>query len=47
MGYIQQRVIEVLEWAKGTVEGNGVWKAEGVTRRFKPRAIYIYIMEIH
>jgi hypothetical protein len=34
-------VKEVSEWANGTIEGNGIWKSEGVTRRFKA-AQYIY-----
>jgi hypothetical protein len=35
MGYIQPWVKEVSEWANGTIEGNGIWKSEGVTRRFE------------
>jgi hypothetical protein len=31
-----------LEWANGTMEGNGIWKKEAVARRFKT-ALYIYI----
>jgi hypothetical protein len=34
-GYIQPWVKEVSEWANETVEGNGIWKSEGVARRFK------------
>ena len=38
MGYVQA-------WANGTMEGNGMWKMEGVARRFKTAqhiCIYIY-----
>jgi hypothetical protein len=41
-GYIQPCVKEVSEWANGTIEGNGIWKSEGVARCFKT-ALYIYI----
>jgi hypothetical protein len=37
---IQPLVKEVSEWENGTIEGNGVWKLEGVARRFKT-ALYI------
>jgi hypothetical protein len=37
-------VKEVSEWANGTVEGNGMWKSEGVARHFKT-AQYIYKIE--
>jgi hypothetical protein len=26
---------EVSEWENGTTAGNGIWKSEGVARRFK------------
>ena len=26
---------ETYEWANGTIEDNGIWKSEGVARRFK------------
>jgi hypothetical protein len=42
MGYVQPWVKEVAEWVNGTIEGNGMWKSEGVTRSFKT-ALYIYI----
>jgi hypothetical protein len=35
MGYIPPGAKEVSEWANGTIEGNGIWKSEGVARRFK------------
>jgi len=35
MGYIQPWVKEVQVCANGTIEGNGIWKSEGVARRFK------------
>jgi hypothetical protein len=35
MGYIQPRVKQVLEWANGTIKGNGIWKSKGLARRFK------------
>jgi hypothetical protein len=28
-------VKDVSEWVNGTIEGNGIWKSEGVARRFK------------
>jgi hypothetical protein len=28
-------VKEIKVWANETIEGNGIWKAEGVARRFK------------
>ena len=35
---------EIKEWANGTIEGNGIWKSEGVVRHFKTaQYIYIYI----
>jgi hypothetical protein len=44
MGYIQRWVEEISEWANGTIEGNGVWKMEGVARRFKTaQCVYIDI----
>jgi hypothetical protein len=30
---------ETYEWVNGTIEGNGIWKSEGVARRFKPQNI--------
>ena len=41
MGYIQPWVKETYDLANGTIEGNGIWKSEGVARRFKT-ALYIY-----
>ena len=41
-GYIQRWVEEIWDWANGTIEGNGVWKSEGVVRRCKI-ALYICI----
>ena len=35
MEYIQPWMKEISEWANGTIEGNGIWKSEGVVRRFK------------
>ena len=42
-GIIQPWAKEIWEWANGTIEGNGIWKSEGVARRFKTAYIYIYI----
>ena len=34
-----------VRWANGTMEGDGIWKSEGVARRFKTaQCIYIYII---
>ena len=48
MGYMQRWVREIWEWANGIIEGNGIWKSEGVARRFKTvlslsLSLYIYI----
>jgi hypothetical protein len=46
MGHTQRWVKEASEWADGTIEGNGIWKVEGVARRFKTAqyvCMYIYI----
>jgi hypothetical protein len=44
MGYVQQWVERVSEWANRTIEGNGKWQSEGVARRFKTvQYIYVYI----
>ena len=40
--YIQLWVEEIWGQANGTVEGSGMWKGEGVGRRFKT-ALYIYV----
>ena len=42
--YIQRWVRKIWEWANGTIEDNGIWKSEDVSRRFKTsQYIYIYI----
>jgi len=33
--YTALRERETYGWANGTIEGNGMWKSEGVDRRFK------------
>jgi hypothetical protein len=33
------------EWVTGTIKGNGIWKSEGIARRFKTAHIYIYIYD--
>jgi hypothetical protein len=43
MGYVQPLVKEVSEWANRTSEVKGMWKSEGVVRRFKTEQSYIYI----
>jgi hypothetical protein len=35
MEYTQSCVKEVSEGVNGTIEGNGIWKSEGITRHFK------------
>ena len=44
MGYIQRwvRERETYGWANGTIEGSGMWKSEGVARRFKTAQCIIY-----
>ena len=35
MEYMQSLIKEIWEWANATIEGNGIWKSEGVVRGFK------------